>query len=297
MTFRSVPFFRDEYLPTLSRLVSYTQTARALGLGEAIVYVWLRESKAAAKLGDDKSVYFFEYQGEGPRYFHQWVKLVHRASIEDIEANARARARDGYWRPCRFQGKTVWRDDPKIAGYDDKTLDMLGYPDRLLRINGELQPEMEWIPAGTDLVIAVLQSNSETYRRRSSIDMNVNQRVSGGLMVVGGPRPPALPMVQVIEQAEPALDDILGPEPVASDEPDMTATDTNPDEPVQAPGLQPGDRPMIREAPPAEYATVPNPILAPSRGLRPPGTGRPLSDAELSILRRTLPSANDRGSK
>jgi hypothetical protein len=256
---RSPEFFANEYLPTLARYVSFTQTARALGINESTVYVWLQESRAAMKRGDDPSDYLFAYQGEERRYLHQWIKQAQKASISDIESNARARARDGYYRVCRFQGKTVWRDDPKLVGFDDRTLDMLGFPDRLLRINGELQPETEWVPGGTDLIIAVLQSNSELYRRRSSVDVNMSARVSGGVMVMGGSKPPSiaapLPMVEIIQEA--TADD--EPDTVAVDDEDQAefsdVTDTPPDAPEPEPG------PMIRAETPAEYAPAPAPIL------------------------------------
>jgi hypothetical protein len=292
MTKKSPEFFRDEYLPMLARTVSYVQTARALGISEGAVYVWLRESRAAMKRGEEASEYFFLYDGE-ERWFHQHVKAAQKASISDVEANARARARDGYFRPCRFQGKTVWREDPRLVGLDDRTLDMLGYPDRLLRVNGELQPELEWIAPSTDLVIAILQSNSETYRRRSSVDVNMNARIGGSaVLTLGGPKQPPqiaapLPVLEIVQEAEQ--------EPVLTDdEPSLEVTDTDPDAagpgtaPTPAPAPEPVDPgPRITTPTPPEYAPGLDPIL------RPRVTGRPLSDLERDLLSK-LPSSLNR---
>jgi hypothetical protein len=301
MTRKSPTFFATEFLPTLNRVTSFTNTARVLNFDESSAHVWIRESKNAKKRGDDPSDYLFEYDGSR-RYLHQHIKAVQVASISDIEANARARARDGYWRPCRFQGKTVWKEDPMLVGMDDRMLDMLGYPDRLLRINGELQPEMEWVPPSTDLVIAVLQANSETYRKRSSVDVNMNARVSGGVMMVGGPKQSPqiaapLPVLEVLQ------DEIAEPERVPSDEvePDLTVTDTDPaelpvapvddddeDQPAPAPVAEPVDPgPRIVTPTPPEYAPGLDPIL------RPRVTGRPLSDLERDLLSK-LPSSLNR---
>ena len=287
MTLKSPEFFAEQFLPTLNRLTSFTQTARALNFDESTPHVWLRESKAAMKRGDDPSDYLFEYDGT-KRYLHQHVKSVQRASISDIEANARARARDGYFRPCRFQGKLVWREDPKLVGFSDAVLDMLGYPDRLLRINGELQPEMEWVPPSTDLVIAVLQSNSETYRRRSSVDVSMNARVSGGVMVLGGARQTAqvaapLPVLEVIadEIAEPAtaMTDISVSDTPPDELPDDDIGEPLPSSPVPQ---------VIREPAPSIYdpRPGPNPLVR-------PGGNRPLTDVEKAVLAR-LPSSLNR---
>jgi hypothetical protein len=303
MTLKSPEFFATEFLPTLNRVTSFAQTARLLNFDESTPHVWVRESKAAAKRGDDPSDFLFEYDGSR-RYLHQHIKSIGRACITDIEANARSRARDGYWRPCRFQGKTVWREDPKLIGLSDAVLNMLGYDDRLLRVNGELQPELEWIAPSTDLVVAILQANSETYRKRSSIDMNVSARIGGSaVLTMGGPRAPQiaapLPVLEIVQEAEE-------PERVLSDDADdvdLSVTDTDPDappvapvdddEPVNdeqpAPAPEPVDPgPMIREPTPSIYdpRPGPNPLVV-------KGGNRSLTAEEKAVLSR-LPSSLNR---
>jgi hypothetical protein len=298
MTKKSPEFFRDEYLPTLSRTVSYVQTARALGISEASVYVWLRESKAAMTRGDNLSDYFFEYEGEGPRWLHQWIRSCHKASISDAEANARARARDGFWRECKFQGRSV----PKYSDdwLDEGMRELLGLTDNDKyardKKTGKLLYEMEWVPPATDLVIAVLQANSETCRRRSSVDVNMRAQVSGGVMMVGGPRAPSiaapLPVAQIVADAiaEPERATSDAPEAdfaeIDEQEPDMTVTDT-PAEPVEdeadaEPAPTTAPEPMIRAETPKEYQLGLDQLIVP-RG------SRPLSDLERDLLSK-LPS-------
>jgi hypothetical protein len=127
VTRKSAEFFANEYLPALEKYTSYLRTSRALGLNQNTIFVWINASRAAKKRGDTVSEFLFEYQDEGPKWFHQWVVQCQRTSGENIEANFRDRLEHGYYRPCRFQGKTVWADDPKLVGMDDETLEMLGY--------------------------------------------------------------------------------------------------------------------------------------------------------------------------
>jgi hypothetical protein len=294
MTLKSPQFFRDEYLPMLSRTVSYVQTARALGISEASIYVWLRESKAAMTRGDDPSDYFFEYEGEGPRWLHQWAKLAIKASISDTEANARARARDGFWRECKFQGRSV----PKYSDdwLDEGMRELLGLTDKDMYARdpktGKLVYEMEWVPPATDLVIAVLQANSETYRRRSSVDVNMRAQVSGGVMLVGGNRPAApkiaAPLLEIVQDAiaEPERAS-TEEEPLADftelDEPDTTVTDT-PAEPVDD---EPDTEPVPTPTAPVSYSVPTPPELAPTLQtgpLAPPR--RALSSLERDLLTR-----------
>jgi hypothetical protein len=275
---KSPEFFRDEFLPTLNQVTSFSATARVLNFDASTVHAWIKESKAAQKRGDDPSEFLFEYDGS-TRYLHQHIKAVGRASITDIEANARARARDGYFRPCRFQGRTVWREDAKLVGLDEATLEMLGYKDRLLRVNGELQPELEWIPPSTDLVIAVLQANSETYRKRSSVDVNMNARVTGGVAILGGPKQQPqiaapLPVLEVIaDEIEEASLDVTD---TAPDQPTEAADD---DEDEEAAPADPG--PRISEPTPPEYRAPANPLIDPAR-----------ADALRASLLRSLPTDN-----
>jgi hypothetical protein len=279
---KGIEFFRDELLPTLNQVTSFSATARVLNFDASTVHAWIKESKAAQKRGDDPSEFLFEYDGS-TRYLHQHIKAIGRASITDIEANARARARDGYYRPCRFQGRTVFQTDMSLSRFDDATLDMLGIPDRLLRdANGQPVPEMEWVPPSTDLVLAVLAANSETYRKRSAIDISGRMSVTGGVAFLGGPKQPAqvsapLPMleiVQEIEEQEGALTDVTDTDPATPVEP---ADDDEDEEPAPA---DPG--PRISEPTPPEYKPTGNPIIDPAK-----------ADALRAAYLRSLPATNE----
>jgi hypothetical protein len=196
---KSIEFFRDEYLPTLWRLTAYTATARALGISERAVFVWLDESREAMRRGENPSVYLFEFDGSEPRYFHQHVKSAIRSCTDLVEANFRARIRDGFWRTNKWQGRTVYREDPSLIGLEDETIFMLGLPDRLLRINGEVQPEVEWVPPPIDGVIKFLESKSSSYARKLQQNINVSGKIGlGGTQRVSWQRPAPLQQVEVL---------------------------------------------------------------------------------------------------
>lgn len=291
MTIKS-PEFLQEYIRTLNEVVSFANCARRFGIDESTVFVWLRQSKAAADRKDDPSEWLIDIDGE-KRYFHQHCRRAQQNCGESIIANMMVRARDGVWRVCRFQGKTVWRDDPKLVGLSDEMLYMLGYDDRLLRVNGELQPEMEWVPPSTDLSTFLAAShNPKRYGRKSSMDVNVSGRTSLGVTVMNQPRINApLPMVEIINEAAEVASE---PEPVtgaqsASDTDDEPATDDDePDAPAlpetKGPGLDPS--PVYSTPTPPELSPALNPLIMPR-------AGRPLSDLERDLLSK-LPSSLNR---
>lgn len=263
MTRKSAEFFAKEYLPALEKYTSYLRTSRALGLNQNTVFVWINASRAAKKRGDTVSEFLFEYQDEGPKWFHQWVLQCQRTSGENIEANFMDRLEHGYYRPCRFQGKTVWADDPKLVGVDDETLEMLGLPDRLLRVNGEVQPELEWIPVGVDGTLAYLQSHRNKWSKQQTV--NVNNRMGGGVMIANQqPRIAApLPMLEIVQDiiaddpAPEAGDDAGEPEAVDGPGDDLDFSD------VPEPLPPPAASPVIREPTPAKYQSEPSPLLTP----------------------------------
>src|SRR5260370_3163029 len=75
---------------------------------------------------------------------------------------------------------------------DPDVRELLGYKDCWLRDkNGDRIPELIWHAPSTDLVQTILQAHSKKYRRQTSISMDVNNRVSGGEMIVGRHHPTA----------------------------------------------------------------------------------------------------------
>jgi hypothetical protein len=285
MSNRSVPFFRD-YLRVLGATVSYVEAARRLNISEDWVYKCLSASKAASATPELPSVFLFEAEeGDGEaRWFHDHVRSAVSNSIEAIEAAARSRALHGTFTAAKFQGKTVYKEDPTLIGVDDQLLDMLGLPDRLLRDErGCPVPEQVWTPPSTDLVLGILAAHSKRYRKQSSITMDVNARMSGGVQIVGNKPAPQisapLPLVQIVTDAiaEPERAATDEPEPAdfsEIDEPDMTVTGTpiadESDDAEPAPVSAPAPV-MIKEPTPTQYAPPPQtgPLAPPRRRLSP----------------------------
>jgi hypothetical protein len=277
MTKKSPEHFCN-YLRVLAATVSYAETSRTLGDDQSLIYRWLNESKAASATPDVPSVFRFEFEGE-TKFLHEFVRACITSSIEAIEAAARSRALRGTYTVAKFQGRTVYQIDPD--------LEELGFsgPEAYKRDpgTGEPKPELVWTPPSTDLVMGILAAHSKRYRKQTSISMDVNNRVSGGVMIVGGGSRPAmqniappLPFLEIIEDAEA--------EPVRADDPAPAHDDEPEDEqPIPPERVQPEER-TIREATPANYQPTPSPSpLSPTQSER---TFRPLSDLERDLLSR-----------
>jgi hypothetical protein len=233
MTKKSLEHFAA-YLDVLQGTCSYAETSRALGQAESTIYRWLSDSKRAAVHPEGPSEFFFAYGEVGEaKWLHEHVRDCITTSIEEIESAARGRARYGTWTIAKFQGKTVYQTDPD--------LEQLGFtgPEAYRRdpITGEPLPELVWSPPSTDLVQLVLQAHSKKYRRQSSISMDVNNRVSGGVMIIGGNKPAVqnithqapLPILEIIEEAEA--------EPARTEEQPQPFDDAEGDEEQAAPTL------------------------------------------------------------
>jgi hypothetical protein len=232
--YRTASFFRD-YLKVLGATVSYVEAARRLNISEAWVYKCISASQAASKTPELPSVFLFEAE-EGdnePRWFHDHVRSAVSNSIEAIEAAARSRALHGTYTDAKFRGATVYKLNPDWI--DEGMRDLLGLTeaDKYLRVNGKLVPEQVWTAPPEALIGLVLSAHSKRYRKQTSITMDVNTRMSGGVQVIGNKPAPSiaapLPMVEIVQEA------IEEPERAATDEEppadfteldDIAATDT-----------------------------------------------------------------------
>jgi transposase-like protein len=293
MVKKSPEFFSQQYLPVLGACVSYAETARRLSINENTVYVWLRQSREAMKRGDDPSDYFFEFEDE-TKWFHEHVKSAVSNSIQAIEAAARSRALHGTYTVAKFQGQTVYKIDPDWFDEEMRDLLGLGEGDKYLRENGKLVPEMVWSPPAGDLVMAILAANSKRYRKQSSVSIDMQSRVSGGVLVVNGNSPAQvaapLPVLQVLdavaESERPLIDDAAPVDDAEPGEDDMTVTDTPSSPPateISAP-LPPAPASVRFSTPtPPEYQPGPNVLIQPRNG-------RPLSDLERDLLSK-LPNS------
>jgi hypothetical protein len=205
---KSVPEFQ-KYLTVLGETLKYAAASHALRLHPSTIFDWLKSSKAAAAIErpDQPSEFKFEHGGT-VAWLHEHVRNVITISIEEIESAARSRALHGTVAVARFQGATVYRRDPALIGRPD-IVELCGLPDDLMRdpVTGLPMPELIHTAPSTDLVAMILQAHSKIYRRQSSVSVGMTAKISGGVMVVGGPqqRPQAqlpLPILEIIDAAE-----------------------------------------------------------------------------------------------
>jgi len=202
MTLKSPEFLR-EYIRVLNDVCAYADAARVLKMDQSTIFVWLRQSKLAAERKDNPSEWLVSVDGE-ERYFHQHCRRAGDNTTEHIEANAKKRARDGFWVPSMFQGRRVPARDPKLIGRQ-WLIDMLGLDDDLLRDKaGNVIFEMQYIPPATDLAMGLLAANSKKYRKQSTVDVNMR---GGGVVVVPMRAEPAkvaapLPILEIVQSVE-----------------------------------------------------------------------------------------------
>jgi hypothetical protein len=257
------------YLDVLSETLKYAETSRVLGLHPSTIFHWLKASKAAAAHPEQQSEFYFDYAGQ-PGWLHEHVRGVITVSIEEIESAARSRALHGHTSIARFQGRTVYQRDPELIGRPE-LVEFLGLPDDLLRdpVTGHPVPEIIVHAPSTDLVAMVLQAHSKIYRKQSSVSVDLNARVSGGVMVIGGQQKPQaqlpLPVLEIINAAEEDSTPTPTAEPFEdADAADGFSTDElEDDEPDDiAPAPAPAPRPPTTTARPPTTTTKPTPAPA-----------------------------------
>ncbi len=229
-----------QYLDILQATTSYAETSRALQQSEDLIFKWLRASKKAKEAGESPSVFLFAYgEDDEVLYLHEHVKAAITTSIEEIESAARGRARHGVWTVSKFQGKTVYQSNPDYE--DPEMRELLGITDPWLRDkNGDRIPEMNWAPPSTDLVMGILAAHSKRYKKQSQVNVDVNARHSGGVLLVGGSAPKTitqqtplpLPALEIIDEPErPLTDD----EPNRIEEPGEDQQEQYEPEPIASP--------------------------------------------------------------
>ena len=206
MSNRNVPFFRD-YLRVLGAAVSYAEAARRLRISENWVYKVFYASRAASQATPEgPSVFYFEEQeGDGEfRWFHDHVQGIVACSVEEIDAAARMRAARPTVVPTFYKGQRVPARDPALIG-KPWLIDMLGLEDDLLRdADGNVIFETMEVQPSTDLVLAMLAAYSP---KKFGKKLEVENKVSGGVYVVGQPQPQIaapLPVEVIIDQSEAA---------------------------------------------------------------------------------------------
>jgi hypothetical protein len=277
MTKARPEFFR-QYLDVLAAVITSRKACAIVGIDDETARKWDIKSRRDQAAKIEGSVFFFEHAGV-EAWFHEHTRRAVSRSVEDIEAAARDRALNGTYTVAQYRGETVYKRDPSLIG-KPWLVDMLGLPDDLLRdANGNLVPELVWTPPATDLVLGILAAHSSRYKKQSKIDIDMNARVTGGLLIAEAPspkifqRPAPVPVIEVVKEAEQI-------EEAEVTEIDDRVTDTSPtqDEPeaVAAPTPAPEPEPrVIREAAPLAYQ--------PTASER---AGRPLTPLEQDLLGR-----------
>lgn len=103
----------------------YTAACARCGISTKSLWRYVR----ASQFEDDAERYRSAWC-DAEDWFHNHLKLAMRMLIE---ATARQRALHGFEEIQVFQGKSCWKEDPKLAGLSDEELARLGRSDRYER--------------------------------------------------------------------------------------------------------------------------------------------------------------------
>jgi transposase-like protein len=289
MTLKSPEMFR-RVIDTLNECVNVAETARRLRIDASTIFVWQRQSKAAANRKEDPSEFILEIDGER-KYFHQFCSRVVEDAVAIGASNMLAQFKEGgRWVESRFQGAPVFETNPD---YDDPEMrDLLGLceGDRYLKdANGNRIRVMNFERTTDAANQFILGSHlRKRYGKESKLSIDMQARVSGGVVFANQQQPKKisapLPLVEIVQEAD-------------ADEPDLTVRSTDPDElpvanlddddAVVAKPMVSEPEPVITTPPPEAYRPTEIPLLKSQR------EGRPLSELERSLLAE-LPGAINR---
>jgi hypothetical protein len=133
----------------------YTAACARCCVSTKSLWRWLRASQR-----EDDPVNFHFVWSDADDWFHSHLKYAMKMSAIAIEATARHHALHGFDEVQMFQGRICWKEDPKLAGLDDETLAMLGYPDRYERNpDGSLIPLTVQRKPSDQLVLKMLSAH------------------------------------------------------------------------------------------------------------------------------------------
>lgn len=152
--------------------------------------------------------------------FADAIKAARRIALINLAGKFEHRMYNGHDEPVFFQGKPTWVEDESLVGLDDETLKILGLPDRFLRVNGKrVQHVIHHEPpiAGQ---IKILEAHFKQYAQKS--ELNINQKVSGGVTVVDARKPKTqalpLPVAQIAAPSPPVQEVAEPPEEYRGDD-------------------------------------------------------------------------------
>jgi hypothetical protein len=167
---------------------NYTAAARAVGLSEKMVFVYMKRS---AEKPEDYMIRYPDPEGE-PIPFHVAVAMARKQSTALYEAIIRDEVMHGVPRVLINNGKIVYklRDDIVLNGDENRPPDELEalYGVRTayaLDDLGRLIPEVVYESAPAALRVKVIESlRPSVYGQKVQVDSNV----SGSVMVIGAPK-------------------------------------------------------------------------------------------------------------
>jgi hypothetical protein len=190
----------ETFTALLDRLVespSVKSACRALQIDPSSFWTWLQESSA----GNPR--FQFEWSGE-TAFLHEHYATARKRSVVLFESHLRDVVLNGQRRQVVHDGKLQYAFDDAIA-IEDRDAD----PDVLSLLYGKRDPylrdelnrlcPLEIVePCAAHLSIRAASSLMSAWREHKSVD--IEQRISGGVMVLTGRRPPD-PKMKVVAPA------------------------------------------------------------------------------------------------
>ncbi len=210
---RTIEYFTD-YLDAMSAVGTAAGASRAAGIDSVTALRWTKLSRDHAKTKNpEESEFHFSYRGsEG--WFHDHVRDVQKALVQDILEGAMIRARDGAATVAMLDGQIVYQLNPEfdprtpgIQDLDEETLRLCGYATRFLYDEkGKKIPSVVRSAPSNELALSMLAGFSKRFAKRLSVEHQ--HQVSGGVMVVGAPQREALLGGQAIDPVSEAITDM-----------------------------------------------------------------------------------------
>jgi hypothetical protein len=267
-----------------SGVLVQSKAAKACDVSPSQYWAWVAASQR------DPEAFSVSFCGE-VMAFHKALGLARKLALQDVLGHFEERCLRGSDEVVYYQGRPQFKEREDCAGLDDETVTkIMGLPDRYERDakGNRVYLKIHHEPP-VAAVVKLLESNFRQYHQRSEV--NVNQKVSGGVHVVASKKPAALPQPVTVLSSVPAAQ--TAPVPLAIEPPteieesaddDLDFLDGEDDAPRAAPtptpAPQPEPVPAVSE-PPAAPLSSDEQARQYERKLI-----RPLSQLEQDLLQR-----------
>lgn len=160
---------------------NWRQCMAQVGAKENTAFMWMARSRDAEKRGDTSSAFYLswpETENAEPDYWHKLISKARARRAMVLEAQMVSEAINGHEETVIVDGKIAWREDPKLVGMSDADLELLGYTDRLLRVDGLPVPLTRRVPMAATSRNMILQGvMPAVYGQHVNVNANVNKRV------------------------------------------------------------------------------------------------------------------------